>query len=75
MAHIHVIHDPVGETLTVYFGEPRPGQICGDTGEGILLIKEPQSGEVIGFERLYYKAEPGPFTVTVASLVGDKTGT
>ncbi len=24
MSHIRGIHDPVGETLTVYVGEPRP---------------------------------------------------
>ena len=73
MAHVRVIHDPIGETLTVYFAEPRSDQVCEETGEGVILIKARKSGEVIGFERLYYKVEPGPHTVTVETLVGEKT--
>ncbi len=65
MAHIRVIHDPVGETLTVYWAEPRTDQICAETGEGIVLIKDARTHEVIGFERLYYKPEPGTETITV----------
>jgi hypothetical protein len=72
MAHVRVIHDPVGETLTVYFAETRADQICEETGEGVILIKDGRSGEVIGFERLYYKAPPGPHTVTVETLVGEE---
>ena len=72
MPHIRVIHDPGGETLTVYFADPRPDQVCEETGEGVILIKDRQSGEVIGFERLYYKAMPGPNTVTVETLVGNE---
>ena len=74
MAHIRVIHDPVGETLTVYFSEPQSDQVCEETGEGVILIKDRRSGEVIGFERLYFKAPPGSHTVTVETLAGDKSG-
>ena len=73
MPHIRVIHDPGGETLTVYFAEPRSNQVCEETGEGVILIKDRQGGEVIGFERLYYKAMPGPNTVTVETLLGEAT--
>ena len=65
MAHIRVIHDPVGETLTVYWAEPRADQICEATGEGIVLIKDVRTNEVIGFERLFFKPEPGAKTITV----------
>lgn len=65
MAHIRVIHDPVGETLTVYWSEPLVNQICEETGEGVILIKDAQTQEVIGFERLYYRPEPGTKMVTV----------
>lgn len=65
MAHIRVIHDPVGETLTVYWAEPRADQVCEETGEGVILIKDAKSQEVIGFERLYYRPESGTKTVTV----------
>ena len=71
MAQVHVIHDSGGETLTVYFAEPRSDQVCEETGEGVILIKDRQSSEVIGFERLYYKAIPGPTTVTVETLRGE----
>jgi len=54
MAHIKVIHDPVGETLTVYWDNPEREEICEEVGHGIILIKDAQ-GEVIGFERLYFK--------------------
>ena len=73
MAHVRVIHDLIGETLTVYFAEPQPDQVCEETGEGVILIKDRQNGEVIGFERLYYKATPGPNIVTVETLVGDNS--
>ncbi|HBA40924.1 MAG TPA: hypothetical protein DCZ05_14670 [Deltaproteobacteria bacterium] len=65
MAHIRVIHDPVGETLTVYWAEPSADQICEETGEGIVLIKDARTSEVIGFERLYYRQESGTKTITV----------
>jgi hypothetical protein len=63
--HIRAIHDPIGETLTVHFSEPGQDQVCEETGEGIILIKDRRSREVIGFERLYYKSSPGSQTVTV----------
>lgn len=72
MAHIRVIHDPEGETLTVYFAEPRTDQVCEEVGDGVILIKDPRSGEVIGFERLYYKAPPGPQSVTMETLAGER---
>ena len=65
MAHIRVIHDPKGETLTVYWAEAHAGQVCEETGEGVILIKDAKTQEVIGFERLYYRPEPGTKTVTV----------
>ena len=57
MAHIRVIHDPVGETLTIYWKEPSQEQVCEETGEGVILIKDRKTGEVIGFERLYFRPE------------------
>jgi hypothetical protein len=56
MAHIKVIHDPIGETLTVYWDDPDREEICEEVGHGIILIKDAQ-GEVIGFERLHFKAD------------------
>lgn len=68
MAHIRVIHDPLGETLTVYWKAPSQDQICEETGEGVILIKDRRTGEVIGFERLYYKPEAKVQAVTVETV-------
>ncbi|CAN5460636.1 hypothetical protein BH24GEM3_BH24GEM3_19430 [soil metagenome] len=68
MAHIRVIHDPVGETLTVYWKEASPDQVCEETGEGVILIKDRHSHEVIGIERLYYRPETERQMVTVETL-------
>ena len=40
--NVRVIHDPGGETLTVYFAEPRSDQVCEETGEGVILINDRQ---------------------------------
>jgi hypothetical protein len=68
VAHIRVIHDPVGETLTVYWKEASPDQVCEETGEGVILIKDSQSQEVIGFERLYYRPDTERQVITVETL-------
>ena len=68
MAHIRVIHDPIGETLTVYWQEPSPDQVCEETGEGVILIKNSKTGEVIGFERLYYRPDSQAQAVTVETI-------
>ena len=44
MAYIQVIHDPAGETLTVYWCKPREDQVCEETGEGVSLIKDRNTG-------------------------------
>jgi hypothetical protein len=54
MVQIKVIHDPVGETLTVYWDDPEREEVCEEVGYRLILIKDAQ-GEVIGFERLYFK--------------------
>ena len=40
MAHICVIHDPAEETLTVYWQEPSTEQVCEETAERVILIKD-----------------------------------
>ncbi len=54
MAQIKIIHDPVGETLTVYWDNPEREEVCEEVGHGLVLIKDAQ-GEMIGCERLYFK--------------------
>jgi uncharacterized protein YuzE len=50
---IHVYYDGMGNTLTVWFGNPRDEYTCEETGEEVILMKDKQ-GRVIGFEKLNY---------------------
>ncbi len=53
MAQVKVYYDKVGNTLTVWFGDPQKEYICEETGDEIVLMKN-ESGQVIGFEKLNY---------------------
>jgi uncharacterized protein YuzE len=50
---VRVYHDRAGNTVTVWFDEPRKEAICEEIGDDVILIKD-QDGRVIGFERLNY---------------------
>ncbi|MBN2008219.1 DUF2283 domain-containing protein [candidate division KSB1 bacterium] len=53
MDKVKVYYDTVGNTLTVWFGDPASEYICEETGDEVILVKD-QSGAVIGFEKLNY---------------------
>ena len=53
MAQVKVYYDRVGNTLTVWFGDPQDEYICEETGDEVILMKD-KSGCVIGFERLNF---------------------
>lgn len=55
MASVTVYHDRVGNTLTVWFGEPDDEYVCEETGDEVVLMKD-RHGTVIGFEKLNYHA-------------------
>jgi len=55
MAQVRVFYEPETELLTVFWQSPRRGQMCEELGNGIILIKDQQSGEPIGMEILSYK--------------------
>ena len=52
-AQIHVYYDGMGNTLTVWFGNPKDEYVCEETGDEVILMKDKQ-GRVIGFEKLNY---------------------
>ncbi len=52
-AEIKIFYDQEGNTLTVWFGNPRDEYICEETGDEVVLMKD-KSGMVIGFERLNF---------------------
>ena len=55
MEQVKVFYDRVGNTLTVWFGDPGKEYVCEETGDEVILIKD-ESGVVIGFEKLNFAA-------------------
>jgi len=53
MAEVKVSYDREGNTLTVWFGNPKDEYICEETGEEVVLMKD-KKRRVIGFEKLNY---------------------
>ncbi len=53
-----VIFDPAGNTLDVWFEEPREA-ICEETEEEFLIKKDVKTGEVIGFEKFNVQLKKG----------------
>ena len=64
MAQVKVFYDQTGNTLTVWFDNPKDEYICEETGEEVILMKD-KSGRVIGFEKLNF-AIPKPGHVQVS---------
>lgn len=56
MAQVKVFHDRIGNTLTVWFGEPEEEVEVEETGDEVVLMKD-KDGKVIGFEKLNF--QPG----------------
>lgn len=53
MAKVNVFHDPVGNTLVVWFGDPEEEAEAEETGDEVILMKN-KEGKVIGFEKLNF---------------------
>jgi len=53
MAQVKVFYDEVGNTLTVWFGNPQDEYVSEETGEEVVLMKD-KAGKVIGFEKLNF---------------------
>ena len=53
MAEVKVYYDKLGNTLTVWFGNPQEEYVCEEIGDEAILMKN-KVGEVISFEKLNY---------------------
>ena len=53
MEKIRVYYDSHGNTLNVWFDDPKREHVCEETGEEVVLVKDRQ-GKVIGFEKLNF---------------------
>ena len=63
MDPVRVFYDHEGNTLTVWFADPRGEAVAEETGDDIVLMRDDR-GRVIGFEKLNYHA-PDPADVRV----------
>lgn len=69
MAKVNVFHDPVGNTLVVWFGEPTEEVEAEETGDEVILMKD-KDGKVIGFEKLNFLPHSDqPIRVAFETLV------
>ena len=57
MEKIRVYYDSKGNTLNVWFDNPRNEFISEETGEEVILMKN-KKGKVIGFEKLNFMLRP-----------------
>ncbi len=53
MDKVRVYFDRKGNSLSVWFDDPKKEHICEETDDDVVLIKD-RRGRVIGFERLNY---------------------
>lgn len=53
MEKVRVYFDREGNTLSVWFDDPQKEQVCEETDDDVILVKD-RRGRVIGFERLNF---------------------
>ena len=68
MAQVKVFYDHAGNTLTVWFGEPKKEYVCEETSEEVVLMKD-KAGHVLGFEKLNFEvAKPDQLRVAFETI-------
>jgi uncharacterized protein YuzE len=50
---VRVYYDRTGNTLSVWFDDPKKEHVCEEVADDTVLVKD-RRGQVIGFERLNY---------------------
>jgi len=68
MKKVRVLYDKVANSLDVWFEEPKEA-ICEETGEEVILKKDPKTGKVIGFEKLNFSPPKLPKEEVQVELV------
>ena len=53
MDKVRVYYDRAGNTLTVWFDDPKKEHVCEEIEDDVVLMKD-RKGRVIGLERLNY---------------------
>lgn len=68
MDKIRLIHDTVGQTLTVWLDDPKTEHVCEETADEIVLMKD-RDGRIIGIEILHYAPGSPRLALEVESIV------
>ena len=53
MDKLRVYYDRKGNTLSVWFADPKKEHVCEEADDDVVLVKD-RRGRVIGFERLNF---------------------
>ena len=53
MDKLRVFYDREGNTLSVWFDDPKMQHVCDEADDDVILVKD-RRGRVIGFERLNF---------------------
>jgi uncharacterized protein YuzE len=69
MEQVKVYYDPLGNTLTIWFGNPDEEELAEEIDDNIVLMKD-KDGNVIGLEKLNFAAQPNGVRVQFETLSG-----
>ena len=72
MEKLRVYFDRDGNTLSVWFDDPKKEHVCEESDDDVVLVKD-REGHVIGFERLNYlsaQQRKAGVTIPVEVLMG-----
>ena len=74
MAQVNVFYEPQTQTqvLTIFWQAPQPDQICPELDNGLVLIKNGQTGDAIALEILSYRPTDARFD-NVSVHIGQTT--
>ena len=53
MDRLRIFYDRKGNTLSVWFDDPKKEHVCEESDDDMILVKD-RRGRIIGFERLSY---------------------
>ena len=53
MDRVRIYYDRVGNTLSVWFDDPKKEHVCEESEDDVIVVED-RRGRVIGFERLNY---------------------
>ena len=70
MKPIKVLFDKAGNTLNVWFDDPKKEHTAEETAEEVILVKD-EHGKLIGFEVLNYLSADEAKDVTIVPVEGE----